>query len=830
MSKTLRVLVLEDSPDDSALVLRALRHGGYDVTAARVETAEEMQAALDAGSWDVVIADYTMPRFSAPTALELLKARGLDLPFIIVSGSIGEETAVAAMKLGAHDYVMKDNPARLVPVIEREVREAEGRRERKRAEDLSSRLGRILDGAPVEIYVFDADTFRFTLVNRTARENLGYSMAELTAMQPVDLAPEFDGARLRALRERLRGGQLEQAVFETTARRKDGSLYPVEVRLELSRAETPPVFVAIVEDVSVRKRAEEERAQLVREQMARADAEAAERRSAFLAEASRLLAVSLDYPTTLVKVARLAVPALADWCVVDMLEDDARTVRRVAVVHQDPDRVRLVQGQARLPDLGTGPGVGKVLRTGEPELYRELSDTDLATGARNLEHLTLLRDLKPASLMIVPLAARGRTLGAITFVTAESAHRYGEDDLAFAQDLARRAALAIDNARLFAEAQEADRRKDQFLAILGHELRNPLAAICSAIEVLWHVSASEERATRQRAIIERQARQLTRLVDDLLDVARITSGKITLQRRPVDLAQIASRSLESMRAALDVKRHEVALEAGGEPLVVDGDPARLEQVVVNLLDNAIKYTPPGGRIRLSLSREGDEGVVRLWDSGIGIPRDALRDIFGLFTQGRHAAEDGQVGLGLGLALVEKLVGQHGGQVTADSAGSGQGSEFVVRLPLARDGAMPEQPPRPEGPSRPRHVLIVDDNADGREALGALLELWENRVEMAENGTRGVEKALEMRPDVALIDIGLPDINGYEVAQRLRGAGILLVAVTGYGQPEDHRRALEAGFDAHLVKPIDPERLAHLLGAAPGDPPQSAVSSSGSSDT
>jgi PAS domain S-box-containing protein len=815
MGQPLRVLILEDSEDDTALVVRALHRAGYEPVWRRVDGTEAMQAALDEAPWDVVLADYTMPSFGAAAGLEVLAARGLDVPFIIVSGSIGEETAVQAMKAGAHDYVMKDNLARLIPAIERERREAASRRERRRAEEEAARLGRILDEAPVEIYIFEAESLRFTQVNRTAQRNRGYTMADLVRLRPMDLLPELDEARIRALLDRLRGGELERTVFEASSRRRDGSSYPVEVRLELSRAETPPAFVAIVQDVSARRQAEEERARRVAEQAARGEAEAAERRSAFLAEAGALLAGSLDYYTTLASVARLVVPVLADWCVIEMLEEDG-SIRRMPLVHAKPAQTELASALDRAfpPDLSATTGLAQVLETKTPVLLSEVADAQLEGVARSAEQLRLLRAQAPVSAMVVPLVVRGEVIGSITLISSTSGRHYGAADLALAEDLARRAALAVENARLYRRAQEADRRKDEFLAMLGHELRNPLGAISAAIEVLDTRSASDDPDTQQRAIIGRQARQLSRLVDDLLDVARVTSGKITLQRQPVDLCTVARRSLEALRTAIEVQKHEVALSTAADSVTVDGDGVRLEQVVINLIDNAIKYTPPGGHIHVSVATVAGEGVIRVGDTGIGIAAEALPSIFGLFAQAPESQASAPGGLGLGLALVRTLVELHGGRVSAHSEGNGQGSEFVVRLPLARAIAEPAPEVRREARGRARRVLVVDDNADGREALRALLEVWGHEVEVAEDGEQGIELALARPPDVGLIDIGLPGIDGYELARKVRaargGAGVYLVALTGYGRAEDRRLALEAGFDAHLVKPIDPGHLSRLL--------------------
>jgi signal transduction histidine kinase/CheY-like chemotaxis protein len=370
---------------------------------------------------------------------------------------------------------------------------------------------------------------------------------------------------------------------------------------------------------------------------------------------------------------------------------------------------------------------------------------------------------------------------------------------------------------------DADRRKDEFLAMLGHELRNPLAAIRNALWVLDEVGSREEPDLRQREVIERQTRHLVRMVDDLLDVSRVTLGKIILKRQSVNLGEVAERCLYDLGLAALAASHGLHVEEDTEPALVSGDPVRLEQVVCNLLQNAIKYTPRGGTIRLCVRRTGEEAVIRVSDDGVGISADMLPRIFEPFTQVESSRTRSEGGLGLGLPLVRSLVELHGGEVEAFSEGQGQGTEFVVRLPLRTGDAAQRPARRPGRATAPAtgtapslRILIVEDNLDGRESLRDLLEIWGHTVELAEDGSQGVAKALEHNPDVALVDIGLPGFDGNEVARRIRASSqtdhMELIAMTGYGQPEDRRRALQAGFDSYLVKPVDPAHLGRLLAA------------------
>ena len=384
-------------------------------------------------------------------------------------------------------------------------------------------------------------------------------------------------------------------------------------------------------------------------------------------------------------------------------------------------------------------------------------------------------------------------------------------------------ALLASNAQLEAQieelcsAQEAIRHKDEFLAMLAHELRNPLAPILTAAHVL-HVQSHDPAAVqRSREIIERQVRHQARLLDDLLDVSRITRGTIDLQRRPVDLVDVVAQAVETAGALIADRHHDLSIAHWPEPLAIDADPVRLAQVVGNLLVNAAKFTPPGGRIGVRTERDGEMAALRVSDSGIGIPPEMLDRVFVLFTQVDPSLARSQGGLGIGLTLVKRLVEMHGGTVAAVSSGPGHGSEFIVRLPLGVAAAMPVAAAASR-PWRRRRVLVVEDHDDARDMMREALRLEGHEVFVAEDGARGVEMALLHRPEVALVDLGLPGVSGYEVAAHIRtalGTRVTLVALTGYGQPEDRLRSRTAGFDAHLVKPVGVAELDAVLRATNG---------------
>jgi len=370
--------------------------------------------------------------------------------------------------------------------------------------------------------------------------------------------------------------------------------------------------------------------------------------------------------------------------------------------------------------------------------------------------------------------------------------------------------------------QEADRNKDEFLAMLAHELRNPLAPILNALQ-LMRMQPSAAQSLWARQVIERQLASLTRLVDDLLDVSRITRGKITLTREPVELSTLITRAVETIQPLIQERDHELTLQIPPEALRVNGDATRLTQALGNVLGNAAKYTDRGGRIELSCSRQAAELEIRVRDNGIGIPGELLPRIFDLFTQLDRRSDYSLSGLGIGLALVRRLVEMHGGSIAAHSAGAGTGSEFVIRLPLLTDAELrpedrAERPADDDEPPVSRRILLADDNADALESLATVLRLRGHEVYSAPNGAIAFETAVRHMPEVALLDIGMPLLDGYEVARRIRaeewGKAITLVALTGWGQESDRRRSQEAGFDTHLVKPLDLEKLSALLARLP----------------
>ena len=448
-----------------------------------------------------------------------------------------------------------------------------------------------------------------------------------------------------------------------------------------------------------------------------------------------------------------------------------------------------------------------------------------------------LRELGVEAFVCYPLLAQGRLMGTLIFGTRRRP-TFEIDELAVMQVFCDQVAVAMERARLLVELErrnkelaESDKRKDEFLAMLGHEIRNPLAPMMTALQLMRLHGDEDPTVIKAHKAMDRQLRHIVRLVDDLLDVSRITSGKIELRREPTDLASIIEHGLATSRPLLADRGHTLHLHAPVETVEILVDATRLSQVISNLLNNAAKYTPPGGNVWLAVAVDGHDATISVRDDGIGIPAEEMARVFELFVQSRSQAQTDRIhgGLGIGLTLVKRLVELHGGVVRGFSAGIGKGSEFVVRLPGAvirseprlADGSpmlatsITDSSPHPTmTPMSPLRIVVVEDNDDIRETLKDLLVMCGHEVDVAEDGERGVQMVLDQNPDIALIDIGLPGLDGYNVARALRDRQsdpqTRLIALTGYGQPDDRKKALDAGFDAHLVKPVDLERLSKVL--------------------
>jgi PAS domain S-box-containing protein len=459
-----------------------------------------------------------------------------------------------------------------------------------------------------------------------------------------------------------------------------------------------------------------------------------------------------------------------------------------------------------------GPSIAAALRAG-----RVLAVSDIAADERSAPYARAYSDFGVRAFLAVPLMKAGR-LRAVLHIHQPKVHPWTGQDVALAEDMVERTWAAAERAYAEEELREASRRKDEFLAMLAHELRNPLAPISAAAELMELVQLDEAGLKQTSQVISRQVTHMTGLIDDLLDVSRVTRGLVAIDKSPQDLKNIVSNAVEQVRPIMESQHHHLGIDLAPESAHVLGDQKRLVQILTNLLNNAAKYTPAGGNIQLRMEVHDDKVLLHVVDNGIGITPELQARVFDLFAQAERTADRSQGGLGLGLALVKSLAELHGGKVTCLSEGLGKGSCFTVCLPrLAEQNTLPDRRQSKRNvhmASQKLRILVVDDNADVARMLAMLLEATGHDVLVEHESRQGLERARIETPDVCVLDIGLPDMDGNELARRLRAqpetAKAVLIAVTGYGQEQDRKSALAAGFNHHLVKPVDPARLTALL--------------------
>ena len=662
-----------------------------------------------------------------------------------------------------------------------------------------------------------------TLMNGVAEALTGYSEAEARG-KPLPEVFRIVNEHTRAevpspvARVLVTGGVVGLG-NHTLLVRRDGKEIPIDDSGAPIRAEQGPIegVVLVFRDVTERKREESRRA--------------------FLAEASAELSRSLDYEVTVGRVAELAVPRLADWCAVDLVVAGESRTRQLAVAHVEPEKVALVRElDAKYPpDLDAPSGVPNVLRTARSEVYRELPDELLVSACVDAEHVRLARALGPRSAMIVPLVLQGRVLGTMSFVFGDSGRVYSDQDLGVAEELARRCATAIENALLYSSEQRArrfadvaNRAKDEFLAVVSHELRTPLNAIMGWAKLLTRPEFDERRRQSALATIERNAVAMAQLIEDLLDMSRVISGKMRLELEQVDVRRVVESALDTVRPAAAAKDIELTATLAPALPAITADATRLQQIVWNLLSNAVKYTSKGGRAVLDVQRTPSTIEIVVSDSGKGIGRAFLPFVFEAFRQEDASASRTRGGLGLGLAITKQLVELHGGHISAKSEGEGCGSTFQVSLPIAttpktqsvpdragrqiRTDASFERPPQLRG----LRVLVVDDEEDARGLVGAILEECGCEVTLASSVEEAMQRLREAPPDVLLSDIGMPEADGYDLIAQVRalpreqGGDLPAAALTAYARPEDRRRLLNAGYSIHLAKPIEPAELVAVV--------------------
>ncbi|MBH8553863.1 PAS domain S-box protein [Nostocaceae cyanobacterium CENA357] len=547
----------------------------------------------------------------------------------------------------------------------------------------------------------------------------------------------------------------------------------------------------------------------------------------FLSEASAVLSSSLDYQTTLEQIAQLIVPELADWCTVHIVEEDG-SIEQITVAHIDPAKLQWAQQISRKYPLDPDAvrGAALTLRTGESDILPHIPDELLVQAARDSEHLEILRQVGFKSVITVPLRTQARILGVISFISAESGRQYDSTDLQLAEELARRASLAIDNAQLYwvaqrdrTKAESANRVKDEFLAVLSHELRSPLNPILGWTKMLRSKRLDAAKTDQALETIERNVKLQAQLIEDLLDVSRILQGKMTLNVAPVNLAATIAAALETVRLAADAKSIQIKTNLNSVSGTVSGDMNRLQQVIWNLLSNAVKFTPSGGRVEVQLRQVGMYAQIQVKDTGKGINPEFLPYVFEYFRQ-----EDGTTtrqfgGLGLGLAIVRHFTELHGGTVEASSPGLNLGATFTVRLPLnvteqqlLSDDSDLETVTDLAG----IRILVVDDDADIRELSAFILTQAGAQVTTAASAVQALVLLNQSVPDLLLCDIGMPEMDGYALIRQIRkwshkqGGTLPAIALTAYAGEINQQQALTAGFQMHIPKPVEPEMLMQAI--------------------
>jgi PAS domain S-box-containing protein len=675
---------------------------------------------------------------------------------------------------------------------------------------------RAFERVAVGIGVVDLE-HRFVEANPKLCQIVGYSHAELCALTTVDITHPDDVPETRTQVQRLLAGEISSYSLDKRYVRKDRTTVWCRTTVTLLRdaAGSAHRFVGVIEDISARKSTEEA-----------------------LREETRIL--------ELLQTTGTAIAAQLDLRALVQTVTDAATQLSGAKFGAFFYNVINEEGEALLLYTLSGAPREAFERLGKPRRTPVFAPTFRGEGNFRSDDIT--RDprygtmaphfgmpeghLPVRSYLAVPVVSRsGEAIGVLLFGHPEP-NVFTPRAERLVTGMAAQAAIAIDNARLYEAAQqeiarreraeaalrEADRRKDEFLATLAHELRNPLAPIRQAALISRAAGASEAQKLWSHDVISRQVDHMALLLDDLLDISRITRGSLALRMERTDLGTVIRAAVETARPLIDAKRHVLSIGIPEEPVHFLADPLRLAQILSNLLTNAAKYTDPDGRIMLRAERSADALTISVIDTGIGIPPESLGHLFGMFSQVKASAEQSEGGLGIGLALAKGLVELHGGTIEARSEGSERGSEFIVRLPL-RLAAAPEQ--NEAAPStaarRPgRRVLIADDNRDAAESLAMLLRMDGHEVTAVHDGRDALTAFRAVQPEIALLDIGMPGVDGYEVAREIRrdarGRDVLLIAVTGWGQDTDKARAFAAGFDHHFTKPIDPERLNELLHA------------------
>ncbi|NMO13674.1 response regulator [Pyxidicoccus fallax] len=815
MSDSLRILLVDDDEIDRMGVQRVVRASGLTAEVVEAFDGAEAIGMLRAQAFDVVLLDFRMPGHDGLWVLREVARRGIGTPIIMLTGQGDEHTAVELMKAGAADYIAK---AQLTAeLLDQSVRQT------LRLHLAQQQHRTLAEALPLLVFSARPDG-TCDYVNRRWSEYTGLTWGEtVTEGWKAICHPEDLAESLRQWDAVLQNGQ----PFESSSRMRrhtDGAWRWHLIRAMPLRNPHGRIiqWLGTCTDIDDQKRATEA--------------------LSFLAEASTQLTASLDRAATLERLAGLIVPRLGDWCAIYLLQEDGTRPEPAMLAHADPSLTPLVRELHRRHPLPADLPFSypRVLRTGEPELVADSVEALVRQVVGEDTPLGPLERIVPRSWVMVPLRAQRRVFGALRVCVTGTSRSYTQRDLELVQELGRRVEIALDNARLFEVAKEehqraeqANRAKDEFLATLSHELRTPLTAILGWTRMLRSGQLSPEKQARALETVERNAQVQTQLIEDLLDVSRIIAGKVRLDVRPVSPLGVVEAALDSVRPTAEAKGVQLygELDAGAD--LISGDPDRLQQVVWNLLTNAIKFTPRGGRVSARLRRAGTGVAIEVEDTGQGIPPDFLPYVFERFRQFESGLVRKHGGLGLGLSIVRHITELHGGTIQAHSEGEGRGARFTVTLPLVT--AFPEHGRTSVSPStldggksftgmpelRGLNVLVVDDAPDAREFLTTVLETCGAQVVTAASAAEGMEQVQRFRPDAVVSDVGMPGEDGYSFIRRLRalppaqGGQSPAIAVTAFTRMDDRARALLAGFQSHLPKPIEPSELVRVLASLTG---------------
>ena len=658
--------------------------------------------------------------------------------------------------------------------------------------------------------------------NRACEETSGYIGNQVKGLCPWDLflGKEEEQIALDDFDQLLAGTTNIQRENDWITRHGTRRIIAWTATPVAGRNGTVEYVISTGIDVTEQKRAEQEREQYIREQSARSEAEAHARRTEFLADASSVLSSSMDYEKILLTIPRLATPMLADFCFVCVAEPEDSIFRIQTSQFDSSQQDTLQQLHAHTSGFDRLDGtLADVIKAGKSILMQNTSESELKQLLESSSHFAPLRERHIRSAMFVPFQSGGRVLGVMGLLRSESNRDYGSDDLLVAEDLARRAALALDNSRLYQQSQNANHAKDEFLAMVSHELRTPLNSILGWSRMLHGGRLDAANIRRGLETIERNAKAQVQLIEDLLDVSRIIVGKLRLNITAVEMGPVVEAAMDAVRPMAELKG--ISLESKIEATVgpISGDPDRLQQVIWNLLSNAIKFTPDQGRVEVTLRRTNAHVQVQVRDTGKGVSSDFLPYMFERFRQGNTGVTRSHGGLGLGLAIVRHLIELHAGTVQAQSDGEGKGTVFTIDLPIRAVHQRPSDPDsevpavfkgyRESQPLEGLRVLVVDDEADARDLVGTVLEQYGATVVSASSAVEALEKLEACSPSVLICDIGMPETDGLSLIQDIRSRSavqsrcIPAMALTAFSMPADQERILQAGFEMYVPKPVEP---------------------------